>query len=132
MSDKDTRPPSELEEGLSKLGDAVETLTGRLLGEKVLGKAVPADRVAISPAADEAVEKVGEDLGRLLYQAGEGLKAHPLRPDEALHTAKDVDPAPPPEGLSPLSGGLLNLGSGLFKVTEAVLDKVAPRKPKVD
>lgn len=122
---------SELEEGVKRLGAAVETLAGRLFGEKLLGRPVPPDKVAISPQADEAIARAGADVGRFLHAAGEGLKAHPLRPDEALRAAKAAEPPPPPpEGLTELSSGILNLGGGVFKVAEGVLDKVAPRKPK--
>ena len=55
-----------------------------------------------------------------------------MHPEDAVREAKAHrdDTPEPPEGWSPLAGGFVNLGEGLLKVTEGVLDVVAPRKPK--
>lgn len=123
---------SELERSLRSLGAALETVGGKLLGARVVGKEVPPDRVAISPEADDALVRAGESVGRLLHAAGEGLKAHPLRPDAAFQVARDhaEDDLHPREGYTPLTTGLVDLGAGLAKVAEGVLDVVAPRRPK--
>jgi hypothetical protein len=127
-----SRDKSDLERGLESFGRALEGVTGRLFGPKAIGKEVLPEQVAISPEADAAIEKVGDDLGRLLNAAGEALKEHPLDPAEAVKAARDHtgDPVTPEEGWSPLAAGLVNLGGGLAKVAEGVLDVVAPRKPK--
>lgn len=126
------RDKSELERGFESLGKALTGITGRLLGPKAIGREALPPETAISPEADEAIEKVGEDLGRLLHAAGEALKEHPLDPAEAVKAAKahTADPVEPEDGWSPLAAGIANLGGGLAKVAEGVLDVVAPRKPK--
>lgn len=127
-----TRDKSELERGIESLGKALTGVTGRLLGPKAIGRETLPPEPAISPEADEAVSKAAEDLGRLLNAAGEALKAHPLEPAEALKTAraKTDEPVVAEDGWSPLAAGLVNLGGGLAKVAEGVLDVVAPRKSK--
>ncbi len=127
-----TREKSELERGLEGLGRALTGVTGRLLGPKAIGRTELPPEVAISPEADQALADVGEGLGRLLHATGEGLKAHPLDPGQAFKTvrAHQSDPVTAEPGWSPLSAGLLNLGDGLARVAEGVLDVVAPRKPR--
>ncbi|MES2638664.1 MAG: hypothetical protein V4850_04260 [Myxococcota bacterium] len=129
MSERDK---SELERGLQSLGRAFTGVTGRLLGPKAIGREELPPGSSISPEADAAIEKVGADLGRFLHATGEGLKAHPMDPSQALRTARasaeDVVEADP--GWTPLAAGLKNLGGGLAKVAEGVLDVVAPRRPK--
>lgn len=127
-----TRDKSELEQGLASFGRVLEGVTGRLLGPKAIGKSTLPEQVALSPEADAALARAGEDLGRLLNAAGEALKEHPLDPAEAVKAARvhTADPVIPEEGWSPLAAGLVNLGGGLAKVAEGVLDVVAPRKPR--
>jgi hypothetical protein len=129
MSERDK---SELQRGLQSLGRAFTGVTGRLLGPKAIGREELPPGSSISPEADAAIEKVGADLGRFLHATGEGLKAHPMHPSEAFRTARasadDAVEADP--GWTPLAAGLKNLGGGLAKVAEGVLDVVAPRKPK--
>lgn len=129
-----TRDKSELERGLENFGRALTGVTARLLGPRSVGRETLPPEAAISPEADAALEKVGEDLGRVLHAAGEALKEHPLDPEEALKAAKEraSEPVVAEEGWSPLASGLANLGGGLAKVAEGVLDVVAPRKPKGD
>ena len=126
------RDKSELERGMESLGRAFTGITGRLLGPKAIGRAELPVEAAISPEADEALERGAADLGRFLHAAGEGLKAHPLDPAAAARTARAhaEDTLTPEEGWSPLAAGLVTLGGGLSKVAEGVLDQVAPRKPK--
>lgn len=128
------REKSELERGLQSLGKAFTGVTGRLLGPKAIGRAELPPEVAISPEADDALEKAGADLGRILHATGEGLKRHPMDPAGALRTARahQSDPVEAEPGWSPLTAGILNLGGGLAKVAEGVLDVVAPRKPRAD
>jgi hypothetical protein len=128
------REKSDLEQGLESFGRALTGVTGRLLGPRAIGRTELPAEPAISPEADAALEKAGADLGRLLHATGEGLKAHPLDPAGALRTVREhqADPVDTEPGWSPLSAGLLNLGGGLAKVAEGVLDAVAPRRPRAD
>ena len=128
------RDKSELERGFESLGRALTGVTGRLLGPKAIGREELPPESAISPEADERIAKVGADLGRILHATGEGLKAHPLDPTEALRTARasSDDPVEVDPGWTPLAAGLKNLGGGLARVAEGVLDVVAPRKPKAE
>jgi hypothetical protein len=123
---------SEFRRGLRSLGRAAETMAGRVLGEKVIGRPVPSERVAISPEVDAGVLHAAEELARLLHAAGKGLEAHPLDPLRAVDVARAHadDALDRPEGLGPLSVGLRDLGGGLTRVAEGVLDEIAPRKPK--
>lgn len=124
--------PSELEQGLEALGRTFTGVTARLLGPKAVGKEeVPPDP-ALGVEADKAVAEAGVALGRLLHAAGEGLKEHPLEPLDAVRAAQThvEDPLEGKNGWSPLVTGLGDLGGGIFKVAEGVLDVVAPRKPK--
>ena len=128
---EDDAPHSELEEGLAHLGRALGGLTSRLLGERVTGIPVPPDRPAVSPEVDAVVEQVGDSLGRLMRATGEGLRRHPTRPLQALEEATRLsrEPIEAPEGVGPVTVGLRSLASGLGATAEAVLDKVAPRRP---
>jgi len=128
------RDKSELERGFESLGRALTGVTGRLLGPKAIGREELPPESAISPEADERIAQVGADLGRILHATGEGLKAHPLDPTEALRTARasSDDPVEADPGWTPLAAGLKNLGGGLARVAEGVLDVVAPRKPKAE
>ncbi|MFZ5478195.1 MAG: hypothetical protein ACOZNI_15620 [Myxococcota bacterium] len=123
-------PKSELGKSVESLGRALESAAGQLFGEKVIGKELAPDQVAISEETDAAMRKAGEEIGRVLHAAGEGLKAHPLDPAAALEEAKahkdDLIEGEP--GLTRLSIGIKHLGGGLFKVAEGVLDTVAPKK----
>ncbi|MDP2308315.1 MAG: hypothetical protein Q8P18_20010 [Pseudomonadota bacterium] len=129
-----SRDKSELERGLQSLGRVFTGVTGRLLGPKAIGREELPPESSISPEADAALEKAGADLGRILHATGEGLKAHPLDPSGALRTARASasagDPVESDPGWTPLAAGLKNLGGGLAKVAEGVLDVVAPRKPR--
>lgn len=129
MADK-----SDLERGLESFGKVLTGVTGRLLGPKAIGREELPPDVTISPQADEALQRAGNDLAKLLAAAGEGLKAHPLAPEEAVRTARAHadDPIEGKDGWSPLTTGIVTFGDGLAKVAEGVLDKVAPRKPKPD
>ncbi|MEC7949494.1 MAG: hypothetical protein VX265_18140 [Myxococcota bacterium] len=120
---------SELEEGLRHLGNVLGGVATRLLGPGVTGRGLN-DRPTISPAADEMIDDVGDNLGRLLHAAGRALEAHPTAPGAAFgaatrDAASPIEPAP---GEAPLTEGLRALGRGLAATSEAVLDKVAPRR----
>lgn len=129
-----SRDKSELERGLRSFGRAFNGVTARLLGPKFIGRDELPPESAISPGADAAIEKAGAGLGRILHATGEGLKAHPLDPSGALRAARASasagDPVEPDPGWTPLAAGIKNLGGGLAKVAEGVLDVVAPRKPR--
>ena len=123
---------SDLEEGLEALGRTLTGVTSRLLGPKAVGKSQQPEHTTLGPEADKALEEIGEKLGQVFHAAGEGLREHPLDPVEAVKSAQGHvhETVEAPEGWSPLVGGLTSLGSGLLKVSEGVLDVVAPRKPK--
>lgn len=123
---------SELEEGVEHLGRALGGVMSKLLGEKITGIPVDAERPVIGAQADQAIDELGSTAGRWLRAAGEGLKRHPGSPGQALETMLEERHAPveTEEGVAPLTAGLKTLAGGLYKSTEAVLDKVAPRKPK--
>ncbi len=123
---------SELQRGLQSLKRAAAGVAGRLLGPKAIGREELPPEAAISPEADEAIARAGAEVGRILHATGEGLKAHPLDPAGAIRTARasagdsfEADP-----GWTPLAAGIKNLGGGLARVAEGVLDVVAPRRPK--
>lgn len=119
---------SELEEGLHHLGNVLGGVATRLLGSGITGRKV-AEKPTISPAADDLISDVGDNLGRLLNAAGKALEAHPTAPGAALDAAtrEAANPVEAPEGEAPLTEGLRALGRGLAATSEAVLDKVAPR-----
>ena len=123
-------PRSDMEAGLDALSRVATGLTARLLGPRAVKRDALPERPAISPEVDEAIGQAGDALGRLLHATGEALKE---RPTDPVGAAKEVqsrlhDPITPPEGWSTLSVGARSLGGGLLKVTEGVLDVVAPRK----
>ena len=114
------------------LGRTMGGLATRLLGQKITGLEVDPDKPVISKEADQAIEELGSAAGRWLDAAGKGLRAHPDSPSAALDemmSQREVE-VEPPEGVAPLTAGLRSLAGGLYKSTEAVLDKVAPRKAK--
>lgn len=133
----DEKKKSDLETAVDDLGKLATGLAGKLFGPKLVGKdKLDPDQPVLSPEADRAIDQVGENIGRLLHAAGEGLKKRPLDPVQALGEAEQAARAeelpPPPEGWSELSGGLKNLAEGFGSVAEGVLDVVAPRKPKAE
>jgi len=124
------RVASELEEGMHHLGRTMGGLATRLLGSKVTGIEIDPEKPVISKEADQAIDELGSTAGRWLDAAGKGLRAHPSSPSAALDemmSQREVE-VDPPEGVAPLTAGLRSLAGGLYKSTEAVLDKVAPRK----
>ncbi len=140
MNPKDTPDPglgeaatdSELGKTMAGLLNTAGGVAARLFGPKILGKDTLPSTPALSRDADEALGHASERLGRVLGALGRGLAAHPMDPMQALSEAsagRDA-PVPTPEGWSPLTGGLGQLGEGLYRVTEGVLDQVAPRRPR--
>ena len=136
-SPSDKEPPprssaSELEEGLDHLTRAVGGVLTQLLGTRYTQVELDPKRPVISPQADRAVERAGARMGRWLRAAGEGLTEHPTDPVAALdhaskHRREEVETR---EGEAPLAAGARALAGGLYRSTEAVLDVVAPRRPK--
>lgn len=120
---------SELEAGLHHLGNVLGGVATRLLGPRVTGRPVET-KPSISPAADDLISDVGDNLGRLLNAAGRALEAHPTAPGAAFDAATRgaAEPVDAPEGEAPLTQGLRALGRGLAATSGAVLDRVAPRK----
>ena len=131
-STRDRSGNSELEEGLDHLGKAVGGVLTRLLGSRYTQVEVDPEKPVLGPEADAAIERAGEKMGRWLKAAGEGLHSHPTDPIAALdHAAKHKsDQVEVREGEAPLAAGMRALAGGLYRSTEAVLDVVAPRKPK--
>lgn len=120
---------SELEEGLHHLGNVLGGVATRLLGPGITGRTL-SDRPTISPAADGLIDDAGDNLGRLLHAAGRALEANPTAPGAAFgaatrNAASPIEPAPDE---APLTEGLRALGRGLAATSEAVLDRVAPRR----
>lgn len=128
--ERESERESELAKGLESAGRIVEGLAARVLGPKSVGKETVPETPTVSPEVDQAISELGHTVGRYLHAAGEGLKEHPTDLIEAGRAAQDhvQDPVTAPDGWSPLVGGALTLGEGLLKVTEGVLDVVAPRK----
>lgn len=127
-------PPSDLEDGLHHLGRAFGGVLTRLLGPRVTGQPLDPEKPVLGPEADRVVGEVGDTMGRWLHAAGTSLKDHPTRPGKVIdqtvrHAADDVSTR---EGETVLTEGLRSFAGGMYKATEAVLDKVAPRKPKTD
>ncbi len=121
---------SELEEGVEHLGRVLGGVATRLFGEKVTGRKVDPARPAISAEADAAIAGLGDNLGRLLSAAGRALQEHPAEPGKAVEEVRQhaADPVRTSEGEAPLTVGLRDLAEGVYRSTEAVLDRVAPRK----
>ncbi len=131
-TDRSERPGSELEEGLDHLGKAVGGVLTRLLGSRYTRVELDPERPVISPEADEAVDRAGRLVGRWLNATGQGLRSHPTDPLAALNHANAHlrDEVELREGEAPLAAGARSLAGGLYRSTEAVLDIVAPRRPK--
>lgn len=123
---------SDMEAGLEALGRVATGLTARLLGPRAIKRDALPERPAISPEVDQAIGQAGDALGRLLHATGEALKEHPTDPVGAVREAQGRihEEVTPPEGWSTLAVGARSLGGGLLKVTEGVLDVVAPRKKR--
>ena len=130
MSEKP--PPSELDDSLAHLGKVMGGVASRLLGRKFTGHSPDPDKPILSPEADKALDEASLALGKVLKAAGDSLQQHPTNPFAALdQTIAHVnDPIEPREGEAPLAEGLRSVVGGLFKTSEAILDKVAPRRPK--
>jgi len=126
--DRDGR--SELAEGLHRMSRVAEGVATRLLGSRVTGRPQREDRPILGEEADAQLDRLGARVGRLLSAAGDGLKAHPVNPIEALeHTLSERDQdLEIPEGDGPITVGLQSLAGGVYKSAEALLDVVAPRK----
>jgi len=125
---------SELEEGLDHLGRAVGGVLTRLLGSRYTQVELDPDRPVISPEVDDAVDRAGAAVGRWLHAAGEGLVRHPTDPAAAVGhaSAHKDDDLELREGEAPLAAGVRALAGGLYRSSEAVLDVVAPRRPRQD
>jgi hypothetical protein len=128
----DKKQASELEVGIDQLGKVFGGVMTRLLGAGVTGRATNPERSVLGAEADRTVDQVGDTVGRFLKAAGESLKAHPTDPIQVVgETLKhSADPVEAREGEAPLTEGIRSLAGGLYKTTEAILDLVAPRKPK--
>ena len=135
--DDEAPPPrrgSELEEGLNHMARVASGLATRLFGEKVTGRPMDPDKPTISPEADDVVAGLADNLGRIFNAAGNAMKEHPTRPGRMLNETMEHirEPVESEAGVAPLTSGLRSLADGFFHTTEAVLDRVAPRRPKSD
>jgi hypothetical protein len=132
--DAPPRPGSELEEGLDHMARVASGLATRLFGENVTGRPTDPNRATLSPEADDVLTGLGDNLGRMFNAAGKALQEHPTRPGRMLNETMDHirEPVAVEDGGAPLTSGLRSLADGLFHTTEAVLDRVAPRRPVGD
>lgn len=123
---------SEFSAGAEALSRMATGIAARLLGPRAVRRDTMPETPAISPEIDQAIGAAGDALGRLLHATGEAMKHHPADPAGVAREAQAHlnDPVEVPEGWSPLSVGVRSMGGGLLKVTEGVLDVVAPRRQK--
>lgn len=114
---------------VDRLGRTAWGLGTRLFGAKVVppphGETEP-----MSPGTEAAIDAAGATLGRWMHAAGRALEAHPMDPAAAVNDARQrIDEVPEAaEGETPLTAGARDLGGGLLKLAEGVLDVVAPRR----
>ncbi len=119
----------ELTDAVDKLGRSAWGLGTRLFGPKVIPPP-KGEQTPLSPQTELAIETAGATLGRWLHAAGVGIEAHPMNPAAAVEAARaHIDDMPEPaEGETALTAGARDLGGGLYKLAEGVLDVVAPRR----
>ncbi len=128
MPEERDKPGDELTDAVDRIGRGVWGLGTRLFGARVVppptGESTP-----ISPEAEAAIDAAGATVGRWLHAAGKAMAAHPMDPKGAVDEARErlVDVPEPGEGETVLTAGIRDLGGGLYKVAEGVLDVVAPR-----
>jgi hypothetical protein len=132
MSDpKDDRPPrkpSELEAGVEQVSKVVGGVITTLFGSRATGLPRPKGPV-LGDEADDALERLGSSLGRVLHAAGRQLEADPAHPGRALGRSLEPEESPElqiDEDDAPLSAGLRSFARGLSRSTEVLLDQVVP------
>lgn len=120
--------PDEITEAVDRIGRSAWGLGTRLFGPKVMPPP-KGDQTPISPEAEVAIQAAGATVGRWLHAAGKALEAHPKDPIAAVKEAREhIEEVPEhAEGETVLTAGVRELGGGLYKVAEGVLDVVAPR-----
>ncbi|MSP54718.1 MAG: hypothetical protein EXR69_03800 [Myxococcales bacterium] len=118
----------DLTEAVDRIGRSAWGLGTRLFGPKWMPPP-RGDQTPLSPEAEVAIQVAGATLGRWLHAAGKGLEAHPKDPIAAVTAAREqLSEVPEPaEGETVLTAGVRELGGGLYKIAEGVLDVVAPR-----
>lgn len=107
--------PSELTEGLDNLRRVLQGLAVKALGPAAAPSRPvdEADRPAVSPDFDAAVERVSATLGQWLKVAGEELQR------QAGHGEQGEEA--PADGWSPLVHGARSLGRGLSEVARELI-----------
>lgn len=121
----------DLGDAVDRLGRTAWGLGTRLLGPKIV-RPPSGETEPMSPETEIAIDAAGATIGRWLHAAGRAIEAHPMDPVAAVREAREhIDEVPEPaEGETPLAAGARDLGGGLFKVAEGILDVVAPRRPQ--
>ena len=128
MDEKKERDVSQV---VDKLGRKAWGVGTRLFGPNVVRPPSGEDE-PLSPQTGMAIDAAGATIGRWLHAAGRAIEAHPLDPGAAVNEARErIHEVPEPaEGETPLTAGARDLGGGLYKLAEGVLDVVAPRNRK--
>ncbi len=121
----------DLGDAVDRLGRTAWGLGTRLLGPKIV-RPPTGETERMSPETEMAIDAAGATLGRWLHAAGRAIEAHPMDPVAAVREAREhIDEVPEAvEGETPLAAGARDLGGGLFKLAEGILDVVAPRRPQ--
>lgn len=128
---KNDRPPrkqSELEAGVEQVSKVVGGVITTLFGSRATGLARPEGPV-LGEDADDALQRLGSSLGRVLHAAGRELEADPSNPGRALGRSLEPEESPElqlDEDDAPLSAGLRSFARGLSRTTEVLLDQVVP------
>lgn len=130
MSD-DKKPERDVSQTVDRIGRSAWGLGTRLFGPKVIPPPV-GEQEPMSHETELAIDAAGATIGRWLHAAGRAIEAHPMDPAAAVNEARQrIDEVPEPaEGETPLTAGARDLGGGLYKLAEGVLDVVAPRRAK--
>lgn len=121
----------DLGDAVDRLGRTAWGLGTRLLGPKIV-RPPSGETERMSPETELAIDAAGATIGRWLHAAGRAIEAHPMDPVAAVREAREhIDEVPEPaEGETPLAAGARDLGGGLYKLAEGLLDVVAPRRPQ--
>lgn len=130
MSD-DKKPERDISQTVDRIGRSAWGLGTRLFGPKVIPPP-QGEQEPMSHETELAIDAAGATIGRWLHAAGRAIEAHPMDPAAAVNEARQrIDEVPEPaEGETPLTAGARDLGGGLYKLAEGVLDVVAPRRAK--
>ncbi len=125
----DEKKDRDFSQTVDKLGRTAWGLGTRLFGPKIVRPPEGAQE-PLSRETEIAIDAAGATIGRWLHAAGRAIEAHPMDPGAAVGEARQrLNEVPEPaEGETPLTAGARDLGGGLMKLAEGVLDVVAPRR----